>query len=161
MNRWLGWLMPALVLAVGCSPAARASDIYKCKVNGSTAYRDQPCSTAKPEAGRLSKSSTREGSVVIGDSPEALLDGIRRLTERERQLQAQHDRELEQLRARMAGVRDDQTVRQEVGEFNRGWQQRFAENDRQRKEVLNRLRQLCPGGASGGSGHATCEKQGR
>lgn len=163
MNPSQAWLLTALILTVGGVTAAHATDIYKCTINGATAYRDQPCSADKPEAGRWSKPSSQHelAPVAIGDSPAALMSGLRRLSERERQLRAQQHRELEQLRVRMAGVHDDQAVQRNVAEFKRSWQQRFAENDRQKQDALDRLRRLCPGGASSRSGRATCNKRSR
>ncbi|WP_426701559.1 hypothetical protein ACPPVV_00660 [Rhodanobacter sp. Col0626] len=156
MKRWHGWLVLALVPAFARAPPAQAGAIYKCMVKGAAVYQDQPCSTGNPEAGRLSGPSSQRGDPVAGNDPGALIRGIGDLTERDGQLQAQHDRELDQLRARMAGVRDEQVQRREVGQFNRGWQERFAENSRRREALVNRLRELCPGGASGNSRGHTC-----
>jgi hypothetical protein len=154
MNRWHGWLVLALVPAFGQVPSAQAGSIYKCTVKGSTIYQDQPCSADKPDAGKLSGTT----DPLVGNDPGALIEGIRDLAERDRGLRARHDRELEQLRARMAGVDDEQTQRREVDEFNRSWQERFTENRQRQQALLDRLRELCPGGASGGSGRHTCNR---
>jgi len=121
-------------------------------------YQDQPCSTDKPDEGKVDVGGAQSNDTVTGSSPAALMQGIRRLTERERQLDAQRGQALARLKARMAGVTDEQVQRREVDAFKREWRNRFAENRRQRESLLDRLRKLCPGGASGGSGRTTCNK---
>ncbi|MHB1059136.1 MAG: hypothetical protein ACYC0F_14755 [Rhodanobacter sp.] len=159
MKRWHGWLAVALVPVFGPVPAAQAGAIYKCTVRGSAVYQDQPCSAGKPDAGRLSGPAAQPADPVAGNDPAALIAGIRTLADRDRQLQAQHDRELDALKARMAGARDGQVQQREVGAFNSGWQQRFAENRQKREALVDRLRALCPGGASGGSGGTSCHRK--
>lgn len=44
----------------------------------------------------------------------------------------------------------------EVQRYKEEWQQRFGGLRESRKVVLDRLRQLCPGGASGSGGRVTC-----
>jgi hypothetical protein len=158
MNRWHGWLALALVL-VFAPAGAHAGAIYKCTIRGSTVYQDQPCSPGKPELGRLSGPATPSADLATTNNPDALRQGIKDASERGRQLHAQHDRELDQLWARMIGVTDEQTQRKQVGRFNRDWQQRFAENRRQQQALVARLKQLCPGGASGGSNEYACHPQ--
>lgn len=158
MNRWHGWL--ALILVLVFAPAgAYAGAIYKCTIHGAAVYQDQPCSPGKPEVGRLSGSEASSADLATTNSPAALMQGIKQVSEQGRQLHAQHDRELDQLWARMIGVTDEQTQRKQVGQFNRGWQQRFAENRRQQQALVARLKQLCPGGASGGSNEYACHPQ--
>ncbi|MBD8872069.1 hypothetical protein [Rhodanobacter sp. DHB23] len=156
MRAPLGWLVLALGLA--CVPTASAGDIYKCMVNGSAVYRDQPCSTVKPDEGKLAVRDTQSDDSATGNSPAALMQGIRRLTERERQLDAQRDRAQALLRVRMANVTDDHARQREIAAFKSDWRDRFAENRRQRELLLDQLRKLCPGGASSRSGRTTCNK---
>ena len=156
MRASLGWL--GLALGFAWVPVASAGAIYKCTIHGSTVYQDQPCSTDKPDQGKLDVRGAQSDDTVTGSSPAELMQGIRRLTERERELDAQRDRALAHLRTRMAGVTDEQVQRREVAAFKRDWQDRFAETRRQRKALLDRLRQLCPGGASGSSGRTICNK---
>mgnify|MGYP001550960933 CR=1 FL=1 len=161
MNRWHGmhgWLALTLILVFAPASAAYAGAIYKCTIHGATVDQDQPCSPGKPEVGRLSYPAI-PSDLATTNSPSALMRGIKQASEQGRQLHAQHDRELDQLWARMIGVTDEQTQRKQVGRFNRDWQQRFAENRRQQKALVARLKQLCPGGASGGSNEYACHPQ--
>lgn len=159
MKRWHGWLALALMPVFGSMPVAHAGAIYKCTVEGSTVYQDQPCSADKPDAGRLSGPAVQPADPVAGNDPSALIAGIRTLADRDRQLQAQHDRELDALKARMAGVHDEQVQRREVDQFNRGWQERFGESRQKREALVDRLRALCPGGASGGPRGTICHRK--
>lgn len=158
MNRWKGWLVLALMPAF--ASAARAGAVYKCTIHGATVYRDQPCSPDKPEAGRLSGPAIPSADLATADNPAALMQGIRQASEQGRQLHAERDRELDQLWARMIGVTDESTQRRQIGQFNRDWQQRFDENRRRQQALVTRLRQLCPGGASGSSNGYACHSQG-
>ncbi|KRE97637.1 hypothetical protein ASG87_15410 [Frateuria sp. Soil773] len=139
-------------------PAARAGGIYKCVVKDATVYQDQPCPGGKPDAGRLTGAGCgTAGMAAVPGDPRGLLDGLRRLSEQYRTLQAQQDRELAQLRLRFAGQPDSPAQRSGVERFRQGWQERFAENDRQERAMRDRLRTLCPGGASSGGGHYRCD----
>lgn len=158
MHRWQGKLFAALILAVGSSTAAHSTDIYKCTADGTTVYTDQPCSAGKPDMGRLANPSGEQSETE--NNPAALMRDVHRLSEHERQLRAQQQSELEQLRIRMAGVRDDAVVQREVAAFKDRWQRRFAESNRQRQAVIDRLKRLCPGGASLRAERATCHQRG-
>ena len=156
MGASLGWL--GLALGLACVTTASAGDIYKCTINGSTVYQDKPCSTVKPDEGKLAVQGAQSDDSATGDNPAALMQGIRKLGEREHLLDAQRDRAQAELKVRMAGVTDAQVQQREVAAFKRDWQDRFAENQRQRKLLLDQLRKLCPGGASSRSGQTTCNK---
>lgn len=157
MKRWHGAIGAALIFVGVQLPHAQAGDIYKCNVAGSTVYRDQPCAPGSPDAGRLSKAESPP-VIVNGHSAVALTRGIRALENRERQQHVQYNREVDRLRVRMSGVRDMQVLKREDLQLERKWQSRFAETRRQRKALIDRLKKLCPHGASVSASASICHR---
>src|SRR6185312_3940828 len=67
MRASLGWL--GLALGFAWVPVAGAGAIYKSTLHGSIVYQDQPCSTNKPDQGKLVVLGAQSDDTVTGSSP--------------------------------------------------------------------------------------------
>lgn len=147
--------MATWVLALACVSAAHAGAVYRCTANGVVAYQDRPCPGQSPA--QASQVDAGVGTTDIAHlSPVALMERLRQLAAQERDLDSQRDKALAGLKARLAGEHDDRLVSREVERYKQEWQQRLAASRQVREAVLDRLRQLCPGGASGSGSQVTC-----
>ena len=151
--------MAAWIVALACVPMAHAGAIYKCTVKGAVVFQDQPC-PGHPSGQARHASPDDVGDFVVVDigrlPPAALMQRIKALATQDRALETQRDQAQARLKSRLAGEHDDRVVSLEVERFKHDWQQRLAVLRDAQKAALDRLRQLCPGGASGGGDQVTC-----
>lgn len=146
------------VLMLASVPAAHAGAVYKCTANGVVAFQDKPCRGTSPAPAPASR-----GRAVMANpadiahlSPATLIERMRALVAQERDLGRQRDQALVDLKTRLAGEHDERVLSAEIQRYRQDWQQRFAVLRATREAVRDRLRQLCPGGASGRGGQVTC-----
>jgi hypothetical protein len=138
---------------------AHAGAIYKCTVKGAMVFQDQPCPGQAPR--QTTPIAPAEAEIALAAdigqmSPGDLMERIKALAAQDRALDTQRDQAQARLKAHLAGERNGRVVSQQVERFRHDWQQRIARLREAKASTLDRLRQLCPGGASGGDGQVTC-----